>query len=302
MTETTHHEYDRLLQDFGRTLDVGAARHADARRRRRHLSATALVLAGVGVGVLALIGAAPRSQLDLTDQARAALAPAGQIVHLVTTTHIKTKGRPGPGATSTSEQWSASNPPRWRVAFDIPTPTTTPGGKPVANLDGLLTGPMQISYGRGTEEFYAQQPNTLEVTTGLHEDGSRAAPHGPLGVEPVATVRSMLAARELHDAGSATLNGRTVRRLLGKEPRGSNPPWSVEYDVEPHTGAPLRVRIEAPPAAQPAGIAVPVIVLDVDSYQRLPLDGSTAALLTIRPAGHPAVQRRHAGREGKAQP
>lgn len=296
MTETGHPRYDRLLEDFGRALDAGAIRHAGTRRRRRRVSAGALAIVVVGAGALALAGAAPRTQLDVLAQARAALAPSGQIIHLVTTTHIETRGSSGAGATSTSQQWSASDPPRWRVAFTIPTPTTTPGGKPVGNLDGLVTGPMQISYGEGTEENYSQQPNTLEVTTGLSNDGSRAAPRGPLGVEPVATVRSLLAAGKLHDAGRGTVNGRAVRRLLGKEPRGSNPPWPVEYDVNPRTDAPVRVRIEAPRAAQPAGIGVPVIVLDVDSYQRLPLDSSTASLLKIQPAGRPTVYRRHASR------
>lgn len=295
MTDTGHHEYERMLADFGQTLQDARRVHADdARRNRRWAGAGTVTIACILAGVLVL-GAGEGSRIDLVAQARAALAPTGQIVHLVTTTHIETKGRPGSGATSTSEQWSASDPPRWRVAFDIPTPTTTPGGKPVGDLDGLLTGPMQISYGRGTEEFYAQRPNTLEVTSGLREDRSHAAPHGPLGVEPVATVRSLLAAGKLHDAGRSTVDGRAVRRLVGEESRGSNPPWSIEYDVDPHTGAPVRVRIEAPRAAQPAGIGTPVIVLDVDSYQRLPLNSSTVALLKIQTTGHPAVQRRRAG-------
>jgi hypothetical protein len=290
MTETDHHAYNRLLEDFGRALDAGAARHAATRRSRRHRSAGALLLAGIGAGALVLVGAGSHAQIDVVAGARAALAPAGPIVHLVTT------GRSGAGATSTSQQWSASDPPRWRVAFSIPTPTTTPGGKPVGNLDGLVTGPMQISYGGGAEETYFQQPNTLEITTGLSNDGSHVAPRGPLGVEPVATVRSMLAARELHDAGHATLNGRAVRRLVGKESRGSNPPWPVEYDVDPRTGAPVRVRIEAPRATQPAGIGVPVIVLEVDTYQLLPLNSSTASLLRIQPSGKPTVSHRRVSR------
>jgi hypothetical protein len=293
MIETGHHGYDRLLEDFGRALDVGAARRADTRRSRRRASAGALVLAGILAGALVLVGAGSHAQLDIVAQARAALAPAGQIVHLVTTEHIETAGRSGGGTASTSQQWSASDPPRWRVAFSIPTPTTTPRGRPVGNLDGLVTGPMQISYGEGTEENYSQQPNTLEVTTGLRDDGSHAAPHGPLGVEPVATVRALLAAGRLHDAGSGVVNGRAVRRLLGEEPRGSNQPWPVEYDVDPRTDAPVRVRIEAARAAQPAGIGTPVIVLDVDSYQLLPLNSSTASLLTVQPTGNPTVHRRH---------
>jgi hypothetical protein len=296
MTETGHPAYERLLEDFGRALVAGAARHARMRRRRRHAGAGALALVGIGVGAFVLAGIAPRTHLDELAQARAALAPPGQIVHLLTTTHIETRGRSGPGATSTSQQWSASDPTRWRVAFSIPTPTSTPGGKPVRDLDGLVTGPMQIAYRDGTQELYSQQPNTLEITTGLRDDGSHAALQGPLGVEPVATVRSLLAAGRLHSAGRGTVNGRAVRRLLGKEPRGSNPPWPVEYDVDPRSDAPVRVRIEAPPAAQPAGIAVPVIVLDVDSYQRLPLDSSTVSLLKIQPVGDPTVYRRRAPR------
>jgi hypothetical protein len=292
MIETGHHGYDRLLEDFGRQLEASARAHAATPHSRRYMSAGALLLAGIAAGLLLLIGANPHAQLDLAAQARAALAPTGQIVHLVTTTHIETKGHPGAGATSTSEQWSASNPPRWRVAFSIPRPTTTPGGKPVGNLDGLVTGPMQIAYGRGTEEFYTQQTNTLEVTTGLRDGGPQATPHSPLGVEPVATVRALLAARKLHDAGRGTVNGHAVRRLIGAESRGSNPPWPVEYDVDPGTGAPVRVRIEAPRAAQPAGIGTPVIIVDIDAYRRLPLNRSTASLLSIQPSRKPTIHRR----------
>jgi hypothetical protein len=294
MTEIGHPGYDRLLEDFGRALEGGAARHARIRSRRRGIGAGALTLLGVGALVLVFAGIAPRTHLDELAQARAALAPPGQILHLVTTTHIETSARSGAGATSTSQQWSASDPIRWRVAFSIPAPTATPGGKPVGDLDGLVTGPMQIAYRDGTEELYSQRSNTLEVTTGLPDAGSHAAPQGPLGVEPVATVRALLAAGRLHSAGSGAVNGRAVRRLLGREPRGSNPPWRVEYDVDLASDAPVRVRIEAPPAAQPAGIAVPVIVLDVDSYQRLPLNSTTVSLLKIQPVGDPTIYRRHA--------
>ncbi len=296
MTATGHPSYDRLLEDFGHALAAGAARHAATRRARRRASAAALVLAGSGVTLLALAGAGSSPRLDLAAQARAALAPPGQILHLVTTTHIESAKHPGGGATSTSQQWSASDPLRWRVAYYIPTPTTTPGGKPVRNLDGLLTGPMQLSYSHGTEELYAQQPNTLEVTTGLRDTAARAAPHGPLGVEPVATVRALLAAGKLHDAGRGTVNGLAVRRLLGAQPRGHNPPWPVEYDVNPATDAPVRVRVEAPPAAQPIGLGAPVIIVDIDAYQRLPLNSSTASLLQIQPTGNPTVHRRRVSR------
>jgi hypothetical protein len=292
MTDIDTQGYERLLADFGRALDVGAQRHVGRRRDRRRASAGAALLVAIAAGVLIASGGG--SHLDVVAQARAALAPAGQIVHLRTTTHIETEGKPG-GSTSTAQQWSTASPPRWRVSTSIPTPTTTPGGKPVGNSDGLVTGAMQFSYGDGTQELYLQQINTLEVTTGLAAVGPQAAPYGPLGVEPVATVRAMLEAGRLHDAGSGVVNGRTVRRLVGAEPRGSNPSWPVEYDVNPRTDAPVRVTIEAVQAARRAGVGVPLIVLDVDSYELLPLNGSTVPLLTIRPAGNPTIHRYRAG-------
>ena len=66
--------------------------------------------------------------------------------------------------------------------------------------------------------------------------------NGPLGTDPVAGIRSMLAAGQLHDAGSGTVDGRAIRRLVGEElsrPQGfAHSPWPVEYDVDPTTYAP----------------------------------------------------------------
>lgn len=296
MTDSRHDGYDQLLEEFGRQLKSGEQNVRRRRRRRLRATGGVLVLAFTGTVALSLIGSGDGSRLEVLAQARAALAPAGEIVHLVTSTHFESRGGSAPavGPTSKAEQWSSTSPLRWRVAFIVPTPTTTPGGKPVGKLDGLVTGPMQFSYSGGTFEFYAQRPNTLEVRTGLSDESPRATPSGPLGVEPVARVRKMLEQGQLRVAGKGTVDGKPVVRLVGDEPRGTNAPWPVEYDVNPVTYAPVRVAIEAAPARRRAGAGVQVSVLQVDTYQLIPLNSSTASLLAIKPAGKTTVIRHHA--------
>lgn len=286
MTDTGEQDYEQLLQDFGAQLDGAVTRLAARRRRRTRTSVGAFAVALAAAGALLLSGGG--EHLDVVAQAKAALDPAGEIVHMVTATHIESSGSVGP--TSITKQWSASNPTRWRVAFSVPTPTVTPGGKPVRKRDGLITGAMQFSYAAGTEEFYMQQVNSLEVRTGVSERSPRATP-SPLGVEPVASVRAMLASGQLRDVGSGTVDGRPVLRLEGRESRGSNPAWPVQYDVDPNTFAPVRVAVEVPRAGRPSS----TIVVLIDTYERIPLNAASASLLQIKPSGTPTVRRHHAG-------
>jgi hypothetical protein len=299
MTEIDNHGYDQLLEGFGQQLDAAAA-GAEARRGRAKRRSRG----AAGVGLL-LLGGADSGQLDVVAQARAALAPSNEIVHLVTTTHLGTAGGPEPrtGAPAVTEQWSAAAPPRWRVAIYIPTPTRTPGGKPVRNLDGLVTGHVQVSYANGTEAQYFQQVNTLQITTGLSDQGQRRSPDGPFGVEPVAQIRSMIEAGQLHDAGNGSIDGRAIRRLVGEAPHGarwtrgatSRPPAPIEYDVDASSYAPVRITIDESRTREPVGVKTPVEVIDVDTYELIPLNSTTASLLTIKPAGKPTVRHYRGG-------
>jgi hypothetical protein len=309
MTEAGTHGYDRLLDDFGRRLEASAAlptKRLTARAERLTARpftrvAPALLLAGAAVGVAALVLAGGGgSRLDVLAQARAELAPPGQIVHLITTTHFENRGGPRPavGTSSTGELWSASDPPRWRASISIPTPTSTPGGKPLKRSGGLVTGRMQFSYADGTAESYFQQVNTLEVTSGLSDTGPEASPSGlaGLGIEPVAQIRSLLATGRLHDAGAARVNGHAVRRLLGSEPHGRYRPRLLEYDVDAATFAPVRVIVETFAGERSSRVGVATEVIDVDAYARIPLNGATSGLLRIQPRGRPVVRRVHFAR------
>jgi hypothetical protein len=292
MTETRHDTgYERLLEDFGQLLQEAAVRPVGGQRGRRR--AGALVLAGIAAGALMLTGAGGGGRLDIVAQAKAALAPlVGHVVHLVTTSHMEMRGGSqaeivGPEAENNTprvaERWSASQPTRWRVASTVPSVTA----------QGTHPEQVQRSYGGGTEETYLQSLNTLEIRTGVSEDILLAS-SGPLGSDPVARIRSMLEAGQLHDAGGGTVDGHAVKRLLGEKEvntplRPPHPPWPVEYDVDPNTYAPVRFTVEEVGMSFPGNAGTPTEVWEVNTYEALPLNETTAALLSIHPAGNPTV-------------
>jgi hypothetical protein len=303
MTETRHDTgYDRLLEDFGQRLKEAETRPAGRQRRRRHLAAGTVVLAGIAAGTLMLTGAGGGGRLDVVAQARAALAPAGHVVHLVTTSHMEMRGGSeaqivGPeaeeNAPRVTERWSTTQPTRWRVATSVP----------VVTAHGTSTRSVRSSYGGGTEESYIPSLNTLDVTTGVGKGpASRARLYGgPLDGDPVAGIRSMLVAGQLHDAGSGTIDGRAIRRLVGEElsrPQGlAHSPWPVEYDVDPTTYAPVRFTVEEVGMSFRGNTGTPTLIIDVNTYEALPLNETTAALLSIHPAGNPTVVHHDQERE-----
>jgi hypothetical protein len=300
MTETRHDSgYERLLEDFGQMLQAAEARPAGVQRRRRRVASVGLVLAGITAATLMLTGTGGGGRLDIVAQAKAALQPLEHVVHLVTTSHMEMRGGfqaeiVGPEAELSTprvaERWSASQPTRWRVAATVPSVTA----------QGTHLEQVQLSYGAGTEEIYLQSLNTLDVTTGVSENGSHRSSSGPLGADPVARIRSMLEAGQLHDAGSGTVGGHVVSRLVGDEPSpptgSAHPPWPVEYDVDPNTYAPVRFTVEEIGVSFPGNTGTPTQVVEVNTYEQLPLDEATAALLSIHPAGSPTVV--HHDREG----
>jgi hypothetical protein len=298
MTET--HEdtgYERLFEDFGQLLREAEARpHRRRRRRPPRAAVAAVALAGVLAGTLLLTGAGGGGRLDVVAQAKAALEPVGQVVHLVTTSHMEMRGGSqaeivGPEAEDNTprvaERWSASEPTRWRIAATVPFVTT----------DGAHPEETQLAYAGGTEELYLQSLNRLQITSGVNEGGARVSLHdGALGADPVARIHTMLEAGRLHDAGRGTVGGHAVERLLGDElgspPGGSRVPWPVEYDVEPNTYAPVRLTVEEVGMRFPGNTGTPTQVVEVDTYEQLPLNETTLALLRIHPAASPVVVRR----------
>ncbi|HWI75358.1 MAG TPA: hypothetical protein VNT55_25580, partial [Baekduia sp.] len=101
----------------------------------------------------------------------------------------------------------------------------------------------------------------------------------------------MLARGALRDAGTATVAGRTVHRLTGTRTRTFGDVTvdaKIEYDVDPDSFAPVRARVEQPiPIGDDARFTS---VLEFLTYERLPLNADTAALLEIQPVGTPKVR------------
>jgi len=153
---------------------------------------------------------------------------------------------------------------------------------------------------RRHEELYVQPLNTLSVQTGVSENSAwtRLA-GGPLGADPVARLHAMLEGGQLHDAGSGTVDGHTVLRLVGQELspplRSAHSPWPVEYDVDPETYAPVRFTVEEVGMNFPGNTGVPTQVVDVNIYELLPLNERTTRLLSIHPVGSPTIERHQAG-------
>jgi hypothetical protein len=255
----TDEPLERYLDDFGRTLkDAGTKASSSDRqrqprwsRRRRAIAGAAIALAAaVVLAVLVSLPGAGR-HLDVVAEARAALGQPGQLVHLV----VRQSNLPPPGAKhytvqppSISEQWSTSTPPRWRLAFSYPDPKKHPGIGTVGDAQGPIVGAVQVAYADGVQSTYYQQRNTLRRISGFSDNGPGAQVPGatPLGNDPIATIRGMLARHELRNAGTATVTGRIVHRLLGQRTRrlGTQVLTSkVEYDVAPDTFAPIQARV-----------------------------------------------------------
>jgi hypothetical protein len=297
MTET-HHDtgYERLLEGFGHMLQEAETRPAGRQRGRRRVAVGAFALAGAVTGALMLMGAGSGGRLDVVAQAEAALEPLGHVVHLVTTSRMEMRGGPraeivGPEAEGNTrrveERWSASQPTRWRVAATVPF-VTAQGSHPEQ---------VQLAYAGGVEQLYLKSLNTLDITTGISEDGTRASLHeGPLGADPAARIRSMLEAGQLHDAGSGAVDGHAVERLVGDEldqSLGSVHPWPVEYDVDANTYIPVRFTVEETGVSFPGNTGTPTQIVEVNAYEQLPLDDATASLLSIHPAGSPIITHHH---------
>jgi hypothetical protein len=271
---------DRYLDDFGRTLEDAARKRPRRARRPRRLpllaGSAALAAAAITAVLLLLPGSTTPRRLDVIAEARAALAPqAGELTHLVVRQHAEVA--PGARGVSVSappitiEQWSATGPVRWRMTYINP-PNAFP--HPEERVE--------VAYADGVETSYNRARNALRRVTGL---GTHSAPAAyPLGTDPIATLRSMLAHGRLRDAGPATIGGRAVRRLLGTRTRALGKQrftGTVEYDIDPTTFAPVRAKLQPPFPLLGANRIYEV--LDFRRFERLPLTAATSELLKIHP-------------------
>jgi hypothetical protein len=285
-----------------------ARQHAPVRSprgpRRIRLVAGFTAVAASATAVALFVGIGTGGRVDPVARAEAALSASDEIIHIVTST------RSGPGndlgASTTAEQWSTVRPLRWRIVKDVPAPTS-PGADREEDQHGLISGPVQYAYANGTLQFYAQRRGTLDVTSGLRGTGLAARVPGPEGApnlgEPLTEIRSALSSGRLHADGKGTVDGRPVERLSGTipvdpdrdGPEGIAHPTGLEYDVDPSTFAPVRIRVQTRlGVAQPGD---PPIVTEIrfSSFERLPVTAKNERLLAIRSFGTPKVFRHTAG-------
>jgi hypothetical protein len=306
-TETQDDEYGRFLEDFGKQLNHGKQR-AEQLRSRRRIATGGLALAAIAAAIVA-VASTSGGRVDVVAEAEAALAPPGQLLRIVTTSRLEMRGGTQTEITGhyaeslgwnkprVAEEWSASTPTRWRIATTIPT-ATAQGSMPAA--------PLQCAYSNGNEETYNQgfqtnELNIVPVTKG-QDEASEESPctdqtSSGLGTQPEEHIHSMLEAGQLRPAGTGTVNGRAVLRLTGQQTQpqlktannSGIPPWPVEYDVDPETYAPVRFTVEKVGANTFGNTGTLTEVTDVTTYEQLPLNESTTALLGIKTTGNPIV-------------
>jgi hypothetical protein len=303
-------DYDRYLTDFGERLEAAAP--PPARGRRGWV--VGAVIGAAAIVALALLLAAPggNEKINVMAEARAALPASGELVHFVAVSTNSLVGAddaaqerfedytrrfPHAYGPHRYEQWSAEN--RWRVAD--PTNQVYPamfGGSydpdffisdrelQRIGLTDEVIGPTQDAYANGIDSLYVERLGVI-IRADLGEAGwdgdligsfpggvYTGAPTGFVGSDPVTMLRKRLESGNLRDAGTAEVDGRTVRRLVGQ---------GFEYDVDAETFEPVRMRqftnwVGGGPQYPSEKMADD---LNFEDFETLPLNSETEGLLKI---------------------
>lgn len=277
-------ELDRHLDDFGARLARAAAQAPAPRRRRLALS---VAIGAVSIAVIAVVLAASGERsLDPVAEARAALAPPGEIVYMKVTSTTSAPGASSVPPPRTTEQWWTADPLRWRLEEVIPRPTRSSGGR--MDADGPIFGREERSYAAGVTRHYLAERDRLVVVRGYRDDEGAARLPSVLGQgsgDPEADLRSMLLEGTVSDRGEQRLRGRTVRRFVVEQrsQRAVDPAAvrQLVYDVDPETFAPIEGRFSVS-LSESHPLARITLRMRVDAYRRIPLTARSAELLRIR--------------------
>ncbi len=270
---------DRYLDDFGARLSSAATAPPPRRRRPLVVALACAVVAAVAAG--AVIATGSGDSLDPVAEARAALAPPGEIVYMKVTAEVLGADS-GPPPT-TSEQWSAQDPPRWRLVQVHPD---TPGGGGSYDQHGRIVGREEISYAHGEQSRYVAERDTLDVTQGFSDDDpvSTVPSLLPTSGDPDADLRTMLQDGAVTDEGEVEAGGRTVRRFIAVQRSDEgNVLRRLAYDADPDTFAPISGELTVHIGSPGGGARDPFrLRIQVDAYERIPLDAASAELLAIQ--------------------
>lgn len=256
---------DAYMDGFGRDLERAAAARRRSRRRAARLLLPAVPALAFAFAVLP--GSGP--QVDAIAAARAALAPAGEIVHM------KIRVDNGPSVPSrVSEQWYLAEPERWRTRVVVPR-------RPIGGTVLVDPATGQILAGRVEWAFRDERlrvyTSTRDVVT-IFRSRQAHLPNSGLGGDPTTDLRAQLAQGGLRDEGVVTRDGREVRRLVRETQRPRGVTQVFVYDMDPATFAPIagRVYFLRGGKPQPGGVEY-----RVEAYARLPLTERTERLLEI---------------------
>jgi hypothetical protein len=312
-----------VLRDIGVDLRAAAAREdqhdaALLLRARRSLHRRRFAVTGLAVTAIAAtvvigpgIDETGTPRVDAVASARAALAPTGDVVHLVMSGGaVQPDGRPQRTAITEGrktvalvgrriEQWSAARPQRFRIR----TSTLTPGGRPLGYLESG-----QDADGRGWEARSwtpSLRVSANAATTEIDLSGSDAP-------DAVSAVGQLLRDRRFVDRGTVTIDGRDVRELVADQKGGTNGQGGftadtrLRYLVNATTGAPVRIEWYLRPplnfgpglsAAERAPITsqnssyVLSARLDVERYERVPISQADPDLFQVPDAPEPGSER-----------
>lgn len=276
---------------------------AALRRRRRAprlplLGAGALAAAGI-VAALAL-GVGTGGKLDVAQEAEAALATDGTILHVVTTgtsiNYVNGVRRPRAVAANERERpdtrveaWATTGPPRWRT---VVSPATAPSAAYAEELrrSGRPGLNLETSYADGAQSHY-EPGRSLTIVTGFSDRGRAAQPlgFGPGNTTSLEDLRGLLRDGKLRDRGRTRIGRRPALRLAEVTPAATNGAQvRVTYFVDPDSYTPIRVSYRWRPTGwKPTRTMRSFefeIVTDFATFERLPLTPENERLLQITPA------------------
>jgi hypothetical protein len=291
MTDPLDHYFD----DFGQRLDDAA--RTPARRVRQPITwfaASALTCAAIAVVVLLVVGGSSGRPVDAFAAARKAITPSSSdIVYLRVTNRLNpvrgvtlTQQVRGP---HTTEQWTASDPSRWRLVQTIPS--SRRWGVVVGN-GRRIVGREEFTYADHKQSVYDVRLGRVIINEGYAKSSPASKPLGPFPGDPQRTLAQLLQTGQLRDLGIVEAHGRTVHRL--RRVTGHGPTLRIfTYDVDPKTFAPIAgaLRFGSPVRHNSRGTPDFTETFLVDEYRRIPLNDRTARLLTIHaPAGTTVIR------------
>ena len=312
-----------------RAVRIATDRAGPRRTRRLAFAAAACVLAGVAA---VSIDVAPRGgsggglpQFSAIEQARAALAAPGVIVHYTVTLRrdggeqLSEDPRFADCNAGPLEVWRATDPTRWRAVQPV-SDNASCGTMDLSQGLGPVVAPrLEVSYANGRTSSYVPGRDIMLVIDDedAPADGELRAPGNAAGAasiqlfstpparkpgrdgrpfvdtrapDPVSDVERLLAEGKLRDQGVTMRDGRRVRVLTADWTRGTGPQafatTTVEYVVDAETFAPITA--SSTTRMEDSGATASTRAAFAE-YELIPLARDSAQLLEIRPERTPRV-------------